>query len=289
MKNPDQLRHILKTISWRIVGTIDTMIVSYIITGSIKVGMAIGGFEVFTKMILYYFHERVWYKYVSLGRINQATSHSPLATNTQQPATNSQQPTTNIIPQSYTITHTDRINRNNHPPKVFWMTGLSGSGKSTIANALQNELFQKGYQVYVLDGDNIRGGLNKDLDFSDTGRMENIRRISEVAKLFADAGFVVITAFISPFKTDRQQAKDIIGTETFCEVYVNAPLEVCEQRDVKGLYKKARAGEITNFTGIGSAFEEPENPAIVIKTNELSINQSVELLITQLANHQSPK
>jgi adenylyl-sulfate kinase len=164
------------------------------------------------------------------------------------------------------------------------MTGLSGSGKSTIANALQNELFQKGYQVYVLDGDNIRSGLNKDLDFSDTGRMENIRRISEVAKLFADAGFVVITAFISPFKTDRQQAKDIIGTETFCEVYVNAPLEVCEQRDVKGLYKKARAGEIKNFTGIGSAFEEPENPDIVIKTSELSINASVELLTTQLAN-----
>jgi adenylylsulfate kinase len=314
MKNPDQLRHILKTISWRIVGTIDTMIVSYIITGSIKVGMAIGGFEVFTKMILYYLHERVWFKYVSLGRINQATSHSqlatshsqlatshsqlatshsPLATSSQQPTAsrqpptaNSQQPTPNIIPQSYTITHTNRITRNNHPPKVFWMTGLSGSGKSTIANALQNELFQKGYQVYVLDGDNIRGGLNKDLDFSDTGRMENIRRISEVAKLFADAGFVVITAFISPFKTDRQQAKDIIGTETFCEVYVNAPLEVCEQRDVKGLYKKARAGEIKNFTGIGSAFEEPENPAIVIKTNELSINESVELLITQVTNNQ---
>lgn len=270
------------------------MIVSYIITGSIKVGMAIGGFEVFTKMILYYFHERVWFKYVSLGRINQqANSQSPLGTSTKQPIDSSQQPTghsqlptANIIPQSYTITHTDRITRNNHPPKVFWMTGLSGSGKSTIANALQNELFQKGYQVYVLDGDNIRGGLNKDLDFSDTGRMENIRRISEVAKLFADAGFVVITAFISPFKTDRQQAKDIIGTKTFCEVYVNAPLEVCEQRDVKGLYKKARVGEIKNFTGIGSAFEEPENPEIIIKTNELNITQSVELLITQLTNNQ---
>jgi adenylylsulfate kinase len=286
MKNPDQLRHILKTISWRIVGTIDTMIVSYIVTGSLKVGMAIGGFEVFTKMILYYFHERVWYKYISVGRLRvsglQVTRDSePINPSTPIPPTSPLPP--HIIPQTYTVTHTDRTNRNQHPPKVFWMTGLSGSGKSTIANALQNELFQKGYQVYVLDGDNIRSGLNKDLDFSDTGRMENIRRISEVAKLFADAGFVVITAFISPFKTDRQQAKDIIGTETFCEVYVNAPLEVCEQRDVKGLYKKARAGEIKNFTGIGSAFEKPENPDIVIKTNELSINESVELLTTQLA------
>jgi adenylylsulfate kinase len=295
MKNPDQIRHILKTISWRIVGTIDTMIVSYIITGSIKVGMAIGGFEVFTKMILYYFHERVWFKYVSLGRINELeTSHSKITTNTQPlidstnhtPLDNrTQQRTANIIPQSYTINNTDRITRNNHPPMVFWMTGLSGSGKSTLANALQNELFQKGYQVYVLDGDNIRGGLNKDLDFSDTDRIENIRRISEVAKLFVDAGFVVITSFISPFKADRQQARDIIGTETFCEVYVNAPLEVCEQRDVKGLYKKARAGEIKNFTGIGSAFEEPENPEIVIKTNELNITESVEILISQLANN----
>lgn len=287
MKNPDQLRHILKTISWRIVGTIDTMIVSYIVTGSLKVGMAIGGFEVFTKMILYYFHERVWYKYVSIGRLGVSglqVTRDPEPINPGTPIPHASPLPPHIIPQSYTVTHTDRTNRNQHPPKVFWMTGLSGSGKSTIANAFQNELFQKGYQVYVLDGDNIRSGLNKDLDFSDTGRIENIRRISEVAKLFADAGFVVITAFISPFKTDRHQAKDIIGAETFCEVYLNAPLEVCEQRDVKGLYKKARAGEIKNFTGIGSAFEKPENPDIVIKTNELSINESVELLTTQLTN-----
>ncbi len=164
------------------------------------------------------------------------------------------------------------------------MTGLSGSGKSTIANALQNELFQKGYQVYVLDGDNVRGGLNKDLDFSDEGRIENIRRISEVAKLFADAGFVVITAFISPFQSDREQAKNIIGSEYFCEVFVDTPLEICEQRDVKGLYKKARAGEIPYFTGIGSAFEKPEKPDVQLKTQKMEVTECVKLLEGLLAS-----
>ena len=283
MKNPDQLRHILKTISWRIVGTLDTMIISYIITGSVSIGMAIGGFEVFTKMVLYYLHERAWYKYVNLGRGASATSNWHLGSSSQQPAPSTQHPTPNIIPQSYSISLSDRIEQNKHHPKVFWMTGLSGSGKSTIANALQNKLFQSGYQVYVLDGDNVRGGLNKDLDFSDEGRVENIRRVSEVAKLFADAGFVVITAFISPFKADREQAKQIIGEETFCEVFVDTPLEICEQRDVKGLYKKARAGEIKNFTGIDSNFEEPEAPDVQVETANLNIEECVEVLFRHLA------
>jgi adenylylsulfate kinase len=283
MKNPDQLRHILKTISWRIVGTLDTIIISYIITGSVSIGMAIGGFEVFTKMILYYLHERAWYKYVNLGRGASATSDWQLASSTQHPAAKPQHPAANITPQSYAISLSDRIEQNKHHPKVFWMTGLSGSGKSTIANALQNELFQSGYQVYVLDGDNVRGGLNKDLDFSDEGRVENIRRISEVAKLFADAGFVVITAFISPFKADRKQAKQIIGEGTFCEVFVDTPLEICEQRDVKGLYKKARAGEIKNFTGIDSNFEEPEAPDVHVETANLNIEECVEVLFRHLA------
>jgi len=135
----------------------------------------------------------------------------------------------------------------------------------------------------VLDGDNVRGGLNKDLDFSDEGRVENIRRISEVAKLFSDAGFVVITAFISPFKADREQAKQIIGEGTFCEVFVDTPLEICEQRDVKGLYKKARAGEIKNFTGIDSIFEEPETPDVHVETANLNIEECVEVLFRHLA------
>ena len=286
MKHADQLRHVLKTISWRIVGTIDTIFVSYLITGSVKVGMTIGGFEVFTKMILYYFHERVWYKYVSLGRAR--LSNPPSSKIQERPPIKNKKPSHPqkyqkfIIPQNYTITHNNRISRNKHQSKVFWMTGLSGSGKSTIANALQNELFHIGCQVYVLDGDNIRGGLSKDIDFSDSGRMENIRRVSEVAKLFSDAGFIVITAFISPFKTDRQQAKEIIGQNNFCEVYIKTPIAVCEKRDVKGLYKKARAGEIKNFTGIDSVFEEPENPDIFINTPELSIPESVALLKNQI-------
>ena len=284
------------------------MVVSYFITGSIKVGLAIGGFEVFTKMVLYYFHERLWFRYVSLGRSTLDTSNSPLATSNQKPETKnlqtatsnqkpiaksqqpvassqkplSAEPATNIVQQSYTISLNERIEQNNHSPKVFWMTGLSGSGKSTIANALQNELFQKGYQVYVLDGDNVRGGLNKDLDFSDEGRIENIRRISEVAKLFSDAGFIVITAFISPFRSDRQQAREIIGDDNFCEVFVDTPLEVCEQRDVKGLYKKARAGEIPNFTGIGSAFEKPEAADILIQSVDMTVQESVRKLMDKL-------
>ncbi len=272
MKNPDQLRHILKTISWRIVGTLDTMIVSYIITGSMSIGLAIGGFEVITKMILYYIHERIWYNYVSLGRKSFAKAKEIQKIGYQH----------NITHQNYSLTHLNRIERNKHSPKVFWMSGLSGSGKSSIANALQNELFLKGYQVYVLDGDNIRHGLNSDLDFSNTGRIENIRRIAEVAKLFADSGFIVITAFISPFQADREQAKKIIGADYFCEVFVNTPLEICEKRDVKGLYRKARNGEITNFTGIDSAFEEPNNPDIVLYTSENSIEKCVNILLEKV-------
>jgi adenylylsulfate kinase len=272
MKKNDQLRHILKTISWRIVGTVDTMVVSYIVTGSISVGLAIGGFEVFTKMILYYLHERVWFNYIDLGRKTKLQKN----TNHQE-----RQPTL-IVPQNYSIKLSDRIEKNKHLPKVFWMTGLSGSGKSTIANAFQNDLFQKGYQVYVLDGDNVRGGLNKDLDFSDQGREENIRRIAEVAKLFNDSGFIVITAFISPFKADREQARTIIGSDYFCEVFVDTPIEVCEQRDVKGLYKKARAGELQNFTGISSNFERPDSPDIVLNTVNDDIEKSIFKLMAQI-------
>jgi adenylyl-sulfate kinase len=185
----------------------------------------------------------------------------------------------NIIKQNYSIQLADRIEKNGHEPLVIWMTGLSGSGKSTLANELQNQLFKQNKQVYVLDGDNIRFGINSDLDFSESGRIENIRRISEVAKLFVNAGFIVITAFISPFETDREKAKEIIGPY-FREIYINADLKTCESRDVKGLYKKARLGEIPNFTGLDSPFEIPRKPFITINTQNSTIDECLEQLLS---------
>lgn len=169
-----------------------------------------------------------------------------------------------------------------HNSPVVWLTGLSGSGKSTIANALEQVLFDRGVKTQVLDGDNIRMGLNKDLGFSDDDRKENMRRISEVAKLFSDSGTLTITAFISPFIEDRKKCKEIIGEDNFIEVFVDAGLEVCENRDPKGLYKKARAGEIKNFTGIDSVYEEPMHPDMVVESGKFSIEQCVLKIVTQL-------
>ena len=162
---------------------------------------------------------------------------------------------------------------------LIWFTGLSGSGKSTLAVQLEAQLHELGFKTYLLDGDNIRAGLNKDLTFTEEGRVENIRRIGEVARLMLDAGVVVLSAFISPFQADRDQVKNIVGAENYIEVFVDTPLEVCEQRDVKGLYKKARAGEVKNFTGISSPYEIPENPDVVIPTHRLSIDESLTLLL----------
>ena len=167
----------------------------------------------------------------------------------------------------------------NQRATLIWFTGLSGSGKSTLAVQLEAELNGLGFKTYLLDGDNIRVGLNKDLTFTDEGRVENIRRIGEVAKLMLDAGVVVLSAFISPFKADRDQVKEIVGSEHYIEVFVDAPLEVCEQRDVKGLYKKARAGEVKNFTGIDSPYEAPDTPDVIIPTGILSVDESIERLI----------
>ena len=162
---------------------------------------------------------------------------------------------------------------------LIWFTGLSGSGKSTLSIALEAALHARGFKTYLLDGDNIRSGLNKDLSFSHEGREENIRRIGEVSKLFLDAGFIVLSAFISPFRADRRQVWDIVGDENHIEVFVDCPLEVCEQRDTKGLYKKARAGAVKNFTGIDSPYERPEKADIVIRSNEMSIDESIDALL----------
>ena len=167
------------------------------------------------------------------------------------------------------------------------MTGLSGSGKSTIANQLELFFESWGIKSYVLDGDNIRTGLNKDLGFSNEDRNENIRRISEVSKLFSDSGTITITAFISPFEKEREEAKKIIGEENFTEVFINTSLEVCEKRDVKGLYKKARAGEIKNFTGIDSPYEEPKNPDLIINAGTNSIDKCAEKIFRYVEKRMS--
>jgi adenylylsulfate kinase len=183
-----------------------------------------------------------------------------------------------IIPQDYHITKTDRQESFKHKSFVVWFTGLSGSGKSTLANLVEQRLHSLGCHTYILDGDNVRHGLNKDLGFDDAGRQENIRRIGEVSKLMVDAGVIVLTAFISPFRSDRQMVRDLLQADEYVEVFVNCPLEICEQRDVKGLYQKARAGLIKNFTGIDSPFEAPENPEVEVKTDILSLEESMEVV-----------
>ena len=188
----------------------------------------------------------------------------------------------NIVWHNQSITKEKRLTLLNQKPCILWFTGLSGSGKSTIANAVELELFKRGRKTYLLDGDNVRHGLNKDLGFSEQDRIENIRRIGEVAKLFVDSGLIVLTAFISPFKSDRQIARSLVKYDEFIEVFIDTPLEVCEQRDPKGLYKKARDGAIKNFTGISSPYEAPEEPQIHIKTDEHSIEECVDIVINYL-------
>lgn len=167
----------------------------------------------------------------------------------------------------------------NQKAVTFWLTGLSGSGKTTIAYALEKTLFDMGKLCYVLDGDNIRCGLNKNLGFSNADRSENIRRIAEVSKLMNDAGLIVITSFITPFIADRQTARDIIREDNYIEIYLNTTLSVCEQRDPKGLYRKARAGEIQDFTGISSAYESPKNPHIILDTSQISVKESIAKIL----------
>jgi adenylylsulfate kinase len=184
----------------------------------------------------------------------------------------------NITWHHSSVSKMERHVRNGHKSCVLWFTGLSGSGKSTLANAVDHALFKEGYSSYVLDGDNIRHGLNRDLSFRPTDRKENIRRIGEVAKLFVDSGIIVSSAFISPFQEDRELVRQMFETGEFVEIFVKCPIEVCENRDPKGLYKKARKGEIPEFTGISSPYEMPDLPEIVIETDTMTISKSVEIV-----------
>ena len=191
--------------------------------------------------------------------------------------------TENTVWHEQNISKVQRASIKNQQPCLLWYTGLSGSGKSTVANAVDALLFKLGCHSYLLDGDNVRHGLNGDLGFSDESRVENIRRISEVSKLFLDAGLIVSTAFISPFAQDRNSARAKLEQGEFIEVFIDTPIDVCEQRDPKGLYKKARAGEIKDFTGIDSTYDVPENPEIHVKTAQLSIQECAEQIVNYLA------
>jgi len=188
----------------------------------------------------------------------------------------------NLFWHNANISKKDRITQLSQKPYILWFTGLSGSGKSTIANAVESKLFEMNYKTYLLDGDNIRHRLNKDLGFSDDDRIENIRRIGEVAKLFVDSGTIVLSAFISPFQKDRDLARSLVEKEEFIEVFIDTPLEVCENRDAKGLYKKARSGEIPNFTGISSPYEAPKNAELVIKNDKISVEEAAQNVIDYL-------
>jgi len=193
---------------------------------------------------------------------------------------------TNIIYHQASVTRQRRNKLNKHRSIVLWFTGLSGSGKSTLAHALEEKLFQKGCRTFVLDGDNVRHGLNFNLDFSEAGRTENIRRISEVSKLMLESGLIVMTAFISPNNKDRSEARKLISNDDFIEIYCKASLETCETRDVKGLYKRARAGEIKNYTGIDSPYEIPEYPELTIDTDNQNLDDSVSTILKFLESNE---
>jgi adenylylsulfate kinase len=192
---------------------------------------------------------------------------------------------TNIVWHHSSVSRAARAHQRGHRSAILWFTGLSGAGKSTLANAVNSALFEQGLATYVLDGDNVRHGLCKDLGFSDADREENIRRIGEVAKLFLDAGVVVLTAFVSPFRADRDRARALVEAGDFIEIHCAADLEACEQRDTKGLYAKARAGQIKEFTGISSPYEEPENPELRIDTGGQSLEKCVDQVLAYLQSN----
>ena len=194
----------------------------------------------------------------------------------------------NVVWHHATVTRKRREEQNGHRGAILWFTGLSGSGKSTLAHAVEEQLHQMGCRTFVLDGDNVRHGLCGDLGFSSEDRVENIRRIGEVARLFMEAGIIVMTAFISPFRADRGKVRSMVQVGDFVEVFCQCPIEVCEERDTKGLYKKARAGEIGQFTGISSPYEAPDNPELVVETSKQTLDDCVQLVISSLASRNQP-
>jgi len=263
-----KIRHLAKAITYRMLGTVLTMLLAWIITGNLIIGLKIGFLEVLCKPVIYYIHERVWYK-INFG----------LAERSSRKIKNAPAKSAFIVPQQFDVNKAAREKLLNQKGKVIWFFGLSGAGKTTLANNLEQTLNKLNFKTFILDGDNLRSGLCKDLGFSEDDRVENIRRVSEVSKLMMEAGIIVLCAFVTPFEKDREAAKALIGEENLINVFVDCPLEECEKRDVKGLYKKARQGEIKNFTGISSPFEIPATADLTLKTAELSKQQLIDKLL----------
>lgn len=261
----DKKRHLFKTVTWRILATLITFLVALVISGDFTIALNIGLVEVVLKMAAYYAHERFWFNRI---RFKKTINRPP-----------------NLHPRMIGLTPKERGECLHQNPQVVWMTGLSGSGKSTIAEALERKLVSHGYKTFILDGDNTRWGINADLGFTHWDREENLRRVAEIAKLFTDAGFIVITAFISPYKETREKAREIIGDDKFKEIHISTSLGDCIRRDVKGLYKKAYAGEIKHFTGVSDPFEVPENPFLEVNAGydgDDKLEENVQTLYEEL-------
>lgn len=272
-KDPTVKRDIVKAVSWRILGSIDTMLLGFLITGKLSVGIKIGALELLTKIALYFVHERIWHR-IPFGLPYRMRKQK------KTPAENGQ-----LFRQTFEITRAEREKLNGHPSFTIWLTGLSGSGKSTLASKLDEWLHRQRLRAYVIDGDNTRLGINSDLDFSKEGREENIRRVAEICKLMNDAGVIVISSFISPFEESRRMAQQIIGEQHFTEVFVDASVATCTERDTKGLYQLALEGKIKNFTGVNGPYESPLHPALHINTDKETVEQSVASLIEWVKKH----
>jgi adenylylsulfate kinase len=271
-KDPLIKRNISKTISWRIVGSIDTVLLGWLISGHFSTGAKIGLTELLTKMVLFYGHERLWQK-LNWG----------LPSKQQRVKKVQEEIAPTLFKQIGRVNQQKREQLNHHRAFTIWLTGLSGAGKTTLAVEVEEFIFKQQGRVYILDGDNTRLGINKDLSFSAEDRSENIRRVAELCKLFNDAGIIVIASFIAPFQKDRALAKAIIGDQQYIEVYLEASLAVCQHRDVKGLYKKAMQGKIKNFTGISSPYEAPENPDLHLNTEVQTVEECKAALQQLLA------
>lgn len=269
LRNESRLKSLIKGVSWRVIGTIDTLFVAFIITGDTVISLSIGGVEIFTKIFLYYLHERLW------SRISEQ-----LWKKTQRLFSFITFKNYVFSSEEWLVNRIDREKKNEHKGCVIWMTGLSGAGKTTIATHLEKKLFEEGYSSKILDGDVLRSGINADLAFSDNDRKENIRRTAEIAKIFAETGFFAIVSLITPKEEFRALARQIIGEEDFHLIYVDASLEECARRDVKGLYAKASRGEIKDFTGVsaGNGFEVPMKYDLVLKTDDEEIEGLVQFI-----------